>query len=73
MSKKSKAASAEGTTGKPIRMGRITYLGSAPATDPIYTGGWNFLSSKFLNPRSRQQSEESSQQPRSPPKGRKGR
>jgi hypothetical protein len=47
------------TTGKPIRQARVTWLGSAKDTDPIYKGGWNFLSSKFLNPRSPQQSEES--------------
>jgi hypothetical protein len=49
------------TTGKPIRRGRIIWLGWAKETDPIYKGGWNFLSSKFLNPRSAQQSEKSPQ------------
>jgi hypothetical protein len=45
------------TTGKPIRQGRITWHGFVPDTDPRYKSGWNFLSSKHLNPRSPQQSE----------------
>jgi hypothetical protein len=46
------------TTGKPIRQARGTWHGWAKDTDPIYKAGWNFLSSKFLNPRSPQHSEE---------------
>ena len=36
-------------TDKPIKVGRITYRGSLPATDPRYqSGGWNFLLGKNL-------------------------
>jgi hypothetical protein len=43
-------------TGKPIKLGKVTYLGLLPATDPIYKAGWNFLSGKNLNPRFKKQS-----------------
>ena len=32
------------------RKGKVTSLGLASDTDPIYQGGWNFLISKNLNP-----------------------
>ena len=50
MAKKSKA------TDKKTPRANVIWKGSAPATDPIYTGGWNFLSGKFLNPRSEKKS-----------------
>ena len=59
-------------TGKPIKLGRHTYLGLAPDTDPIYKAGWNFLSGKNLSPRSKNQSteqpEESKEKPEEPAK-----
>jgi len=44
-------------TGKEIRVGRITYKG-VPVTDPRYSGGWNFLGGKNLNPCSAKPSKE---------------
>jgi|NGEPerStandDraft_6_1074524.scaffolds.fasta_scaffold556811_2 hypothetical protein len=32
------------------KKGGLTYRGSLPDTDPIYQGGWNFLSGKNLKP-----------------------
>ena len=32
------------------RKGKVTSLGLASDTDPIYQGGWNFLIGKNLNP-----------------------
>jgi hypothetical protein len=40
-------------TGKPIKLGKLTYHGFVPDTDPRYNSGWNFLSGKNLNPRSK--------------------
>src|SRR5262249_12257566 len=46
------------TTWKPIQVGRITYKGSVPDTDPRYKSGWNYLSGKNLNPHSAKPSKE---------------
>ena len=43
-------------TGKKMPLGRLTYLGSLPATDPRHQSGWNFISGKNLSPPSRKPS-----------------
>jgi hypothetical protein len=44
------------------RRGRLIWKGWAKDTDPIYSGGWNFLSTKHLNPRSDRKSEKPTEQ-----------
>jgi hypothetical protein len=39
----------EDMTGKEIRVGRVTWKGWVPDTDPRYGSGWNFLVGKNLN------------------------
>jgi hypothetical protein len=45
-------------TRKPIKLGKLTYHGFVPDTDPRYNSGWNFLSGKNLNPGSKTPSSE---------------
>jgi hypothetical protein len=39
-----------GMTDEPQRKGKGVSLGWAKPDDPIYTGGWNFIMGKNLNP-----------------------
>ena len=45
-------------TGKETPEGPGIYKGSVPATDPRYSGGWNYLGGKNLNPHSAKPSRE---------------
>jgi hypothetical protein len=46
------------TTGKQIRKARVIWKGWVPDTDPRYSGGWNYLGGKNLNPHSAKPSRE---------------
>jgi hypothetical protein len=54
---------ADAETWPKILPGGTIYLGLVPDDDPIYRGGWNFLTGKNLKPKSSRPSETSSQAP----------
>jgi hypothetical protein len=54
------------TPDKPIKWGGLTHHGFLPVTDPRYQSGWNFLSGKFLNPRSEKPSNEPAKEDQKP-------